>query len=162
MAILFAHGLEGSPDGRKVEALRNAGLEVEAPDFRGMKLMDRVALLEENTRDRRILLGGSSYGGLAACFMAGFYPERFTGLLLCAPALNLSEDPVPDPQALVIPPSIPTIVIHALGDEVVPVAVSRALRRRSGDHVDLREVTDDHRLAASLPFIVEAARELGA
>ena len=45
--IIFAHGLEGSPNGSKIRALRNAGFDVVAPDFQGMVLAERVDLLHE-------------------------------------------------------------------------------------------------------------------
>ena len=45
--IIFAHGLEGSPNGSKIRSLRDAGFEVVAPDFQGMNLAERVDLLEE-------------------------------------------------------------------------------------------------------------------
>ncbi len=43
--IIFAHGLEGTPNGSKIQALRASGFEVLAPDFQGMVLSERVALL---------------------------------------------------------------------------------------------------------------------
>ena len=43
--IIFAHGMEGSPNGSKIRSLREAGFEVLAPDFQGMALADRVDLL---------------------------------------------------------------------------------------------------------------------
>ena len=45
--IIFAHGLEGTPNGSKIQALRASGFEVLAPDFQGMVLNERVALLEK-------------------------------------------------------------------------------------------------------------------
>ena len=42
--IIFAHGLEGSPNGSKIQTLRNSGIEVIAPDFQGMPLIERVEL----------------------------------------------------------------------------------------------------------------------
>ena len=43
--IIFAHGMEGSPNGSKIRSLREAGFEVLAPDFQGMPLEERVDLL---------------------------------------------------------------------------------------------------------------------
>ena len=45
--IIFAHGLEGSPNGSKIQSMRNYGIEVIAPDFQGMPLIERVELLEK-------------------------------------------------------------------------------------------------------------------
>ncbi|MHC5079127.1 MAG: alpha/beta fold hydrolase [Planctomycetota bacterium] len=158
--ILFAHGLEGSPQGTKIRSLREAGFEIEAPDFTGQRLAERIAGLERATRGRKIILGGSSYGGLAAAYLAALHPDRFTGLLLCAPALNLREPPVNEPDSLSAPPTIPTIIIHGVMDDVVPIDGSRRYRDRSGPHVKLWEVEDGHRLSGSLESIHSAAREL--
>ena len=38
--IVFAHGLEGSPEGRKIQYLRSHNFEVRAPDGRGLPLID--------------------------------------------------------------------------------------------------------------------------
>jgi pimeloyl-ACP methyl ester carboxylesterase len=160
--IVFAHGLEGSPQGTKIRTLREAGFDVEAPDFVGMVLADRVALLEKASARESIVLGGSSYGGLAAAIVAARHPSRFRGLLLCAPAFNVSEPPALDPGSIRAPEGMPTIIIHGKANDVVPIEVSRLYRARSGDGVELIEVEDGHRLAESLEVIVEAARRLGA
>ena len=63
--IIFAHGLEGSPNGSKIRALRGAGFEVIAPDFQGMALAERVDLLQQVCKniESKPVLAGSSYGG---------------------------------------------------------------------------------------------------
>ena len=43
--VLFCHGLESAPHGRKYHALKEAGLDVRAPDFQGLNLAARVAKL---------------------------------------------------------------------------------------------------------------------
>jgi len=166
--LLWAHGLEGKPHGHKVASLWGAGLIVLAPDFQELALAQRVELLTRVTGDlvrkceQRLVLAGSSYGGLAAALLAAQHPERLKGLLLLAPALGFDESPNDDPQALIAPPEVPTIIIHGTDDVVVPLADSRDYAARSGDHVELREVDDDHMLHNSIPAIVAAARELGA
>ncbi len=158
--IVFVHGLEGSPSGAKIQALREAGFEVIAPDGRGLVLADRISLIEEAMGDEPVVLGGSSYGGLAAAWFAAAHPERITGLLLCAPALHWSEAPVDDPSALVAPAGIPTLVLHGRHDDVVPIDESRRYQSRSGTHVELLECDDGHRLHASLDALVAAAQRL--
>ncbi|MCU0722074.1 MAG: alpha/beta hydrolase [Planctomycetes bacterium] len=160
--ITFAHGLEGSPSGSKVKALREAGFDVAAPDFRGLALAARIARLEESTRGGGMVLAGSRLGGLTAAIVASRHPERFKGLLLCAPAFNFLPAEFGPVESLLVPPSLRTLVIHGRNDDLVPVEVSRAFRDRCGPHVTLRESEDGHRLSASIPRIVEAARELGA
>ena len=64
MKILYCHGHEGSPQGRKVTALRDAGHEVIAPslpkdDFERSVQIARAALQSS----RPDVLVGSSRGG---------------------------------------------------------------------------------------------------
>ena len=155
--IVFAHGLEGSPEGRKIQHLRSNGFTVEAPDGRGLSLADRLVGLEQATRSGGILLAGSSYGGLAAAHLALAHPERFVGLVLMAPALHHSEHPVENAALLRPPSGIPTIVIHGRRDAVVPITVSR---RYCEEGATLIETDDDHRLVASLSQIVRAVRDV--
>ena len=151
--VLFAHGLEGHPDGRKPTAMRAAGLQVHAPDGRGLPLAQRVrglvAVLEGLEKP---VLVGSSYGGLAMLAIARDAPGAFAGLVLCAPALTWNEDPAGDPTKLVAPPG--TVVIHGLGDTVIPIGLSRDLVGRSPG-TRLIERDDDHRLTGSLDVLAD-------
>lgn len=160
--LVYAHGLNGSPWGDKIAALRDAGFEVKAPDCRGRTLAQRIDALDEATRLHPGLLVGSSYGGLAALVLALRRPERIHRLVLFAPALHLYEPPVEDPNGLVLSSRARAIIVHGRADEVVPIDVSRRFQARSGKHVALWEVEDDHRLAASTHYLVAAVRELSA
>ncbi len=158
--ILFAHGLEGHPEGRKPTAMRAAGLDVTAPDGRKRPLAERVELLVSALRQLEDpVLVGSSYGGLAMLSIARDHPEAFTGLVLCAPALTWNEPPAGPPEELVAPPR--TVVIHGSDDDVIPIDVSRQLVARSPD-ARLIEREDGHRLVGSLDVLVEVVRELAA
>jgi len=160
LPIVFAHGLEGTPHGAKIMALRDAGFEVEAPDGQGLSLAQRIEGIDAATRDGGMILAGSSYGGLAAAWLAVRHPDRFRGLLLCAPALYLSETPIDDVTTLAAPAGLTTVVIHGHRDTVVPISVSQRYRDLSGSHVTLVERDDDHRLGSSLDAIVVAAQQL--
>lgn len=156
--VLFAHGLEGSPHGRKPTTLSRAGFEVTAPDGSGLSLARRLEDLEVCSRTGTFLLVGSSYGGLAAAILAQRHPHRFHGLVLCAPALALQEPPAPPPGSLRPPEGIPTAILHGVHDDVVPIADSRRYRDRAPDRVRLWELDDGHRLAESLDLLVEVLR----
>ena len=160
--LVFAHGLEGSPSGRKATALRAAGFPVTAPDFGRLGLAERVEILERETRMGRVVLVGSSYGGLVAALVAQRHPQRFDGLLLCAPALALPESPNDEPQQLRAPAGLTTLILHGRRDTIVPIAWSREYQQRSGDHVTLHEVDDDHRLAASMALLLTLVGQLWA
>ena len=160
--VIMAHGLEGSPNGAKVQALRAAGLPVIAPDGRERVLADRVRDIQAAiTAHPNAVLVGSSYGGLAALAAIQSF-EQATGLralVLLAPALGWREPPADDPDALVVPHKLQCIVFHGRDDDVVVVEVSHRLVKRC-PHVELRLKDDGHRLTESLPSIVECVERL--
>ena len=159
--IVYAHGLFGHPDGTKASTLRDAGFDITSPDFREKNLLERVKLLESVTENmENIVVIGSSYGGLTATIVMQRHPNRFKGAVLCAPALNVQEEPALHPERLVIAPEIPCLILHGIQDDVVPIDVSRALVDRSGPHVRLNELNDGHRLKDSLPVLVQAVTQL--
>lgn len=155
MKVLFCHGLESEPHGSKYQALRNAGFNVDAPDFRGKNLAERVAILKPLLEDD-LLVVGSSYGGITAVLAAMQTSCRLRGLVLCAPALERKEPPNLSPDELQV--TAPTIIVHGTQDYVVPVEVSRRFAQKSG--VSLIETPDGHRLHDSLGQIVQAVNSL--
>jgi len=153
--IVFAHGLEGSPQGNKSRRLRALGLPCVVPDMGGVPLQGRFEVLERATRGGGVLLVGSSYGGLVAALVAQAHPERFVGMVLCAPALGWVEAPNLEPQGLVAPAGLPVTIIHGLHDDVVPIDQSRAYRDRSPVGITLLEVDDGHALRGSLELLAQ-------
>lgn len=159
MRIIFAHGLEGSPQGRKAVALAEAGLAPLVPDCRGLLLADRVSRIEDQLQPGDVLVG-SSYGGLAVALVAARRSARVAGLVLLAPALELPEPPNHRPRELVAPPGLPVRILHGMRDTVVPIGESRRYRDRSGTGVVLEEVDDVHDLNGSLDRMVALVREV--
>lgn len=101
---------------------------------------------------------GSSYGGITALCASirateAGYP--ITALVLCAPALGRSEPPA---DTMRLYPPVPTVIIHGVGDNVVPIEVSRSFAAAHPDDVRLIEVDDDHRLIGSIDRIVAETR----
>jgi pimeloyl-ACP methyl ester carboxylesterase len=155
IAILLAHGLEGSPEGTKAKALGALGPPFRCPDGRGKILAERVELLRPYLeREEQTLLIGSSYGGLVALHLACTYPDRIAGLILCAPALQHREAPVLTLPAL--PVSIPCTLIHGTEDTLIPAALSQAYVREN-PHIELLLVEDNHRLSGSTQLLVDTA-----
>ncbi len=160
MTVIFCHGLESTPHGRKYQALVAAGLDVVSPDFQGQDLAARAATLAPVLRATPDpVLVGSSYGGITALCAAIRFVEAggaLRGLVLCAPALARSEPPA---DGMLLYPPAPTIIIHGTGDTIVPPTVSQAFAAAHPD-VQLVLVDDDHPLARSIDLIVTATRAM--
>ena len=45
--LIWAHGLWGSPNGSKITAIRESGIEVVSPDFNNMELDESIRILNE-------------------------------------------------------------------------------------------------------------------
>ncbi|MCK4501941.1 MAG: alpha/beta fold hydrolase [Desulfuromonadales bacterium] len=152
MNILFLHGLETGPHGNKYQALKKAFGKIIAPDCSGMnnekERLDKIQL-EIGSSDEPFIVVGSSMGGLMALLLQMEHPEQVAGLVLCAPALQRQPDHIFDFENLP-----PTIVIHGINDEVVPLEVSRPFGSR------LIIVADDHRLSNSIDKIIQAVNTL--
>lgn len=169
MQVLFAHGLESGPAGRKTAWLHEAGYDVVAPDGRGMDLSQRIAGIEAVLLERGpMLVIGSSFGGIAALVAtSSAHAKGVTarGLLLLAPALQLpAPPPWPDDRV----PPCPCIVVHGVRDEIIPIELSRELVRRrraaapasGGSAIELVECDDDHSLASSRAVVLDALARL--
>jgi len=159
MDVIFCHGLETGPHGRKYHALHDAGLDIIAPDYLDLNLAARVDALVPvlEAADHPVVVG-SSYGGITALCASIRVTEAghpITGLVLCAPALGRTEPPA---DTMRLYPPVPTVIIHGTGDDVVPIDVSRAFAATHPDGVRLIEVDDEHRLAQSLDRIVAETR----
>ena len=158
--LVWAHGLWGSPNGSKVTAIRESGIEVISPDFNEMELIDRVELLKETIEIGNVVLSGSSWGGLACALTAMQIPEKLKGLLLLAPALHYPESPNDEPEKLIAPDSVPVTIIHSTTDDIVPISASKNYIERSGNNVQLIEVEDNHVLEDSIELIISEAKKL--
>ena len=158
--LIWAHGLWGSPNGSKVTAIRESGIEVNSPDFNNMELDERVDILNELVSKEEVVLAGSSYGGLACALVAQQQPKQVKGMLLLAPALHLPESPNDDPEKLIAPNNFPISIIHSVTDEIVPVSASKDYIKRSGNNLRLIEVEDSHVLENSFSLIISELNKL--
>ena len=158
--LIWAHGLWGSPNGSKVTAIRESGIEVISPDFNNMELEERVDILNELVSKEEVVLTGSSYGGLACALVAQQQPEQVKGMLLLAPALHLPESPNDEPEKLIAPNNFPISIIHSVTDEIVPISASKDYIERSGNNLRLIEVEDSHILENSFTLIISELNKL--
>jgi pimeloyl-ACP methyl ester carboxylesterase len=143
--VVFSHGQESSPWGRKISALaevaRAEGYEVHSVDYRGLeepraRVAKLVDFCKELTGD--LVLVGSSLGGYVAVASASLLHAR--GLFLMAPALYLQG--LPELRAGVL--DCPAAVVHGWRDEVVPF--EHSVRFAQAYRAALHLVESDHRL----------------
>ena len=158
--LIWAHGLWGSPNGSKITAIRDSGIEVISHDFNDMELIDRVELLEKTMEVGNVVLAGSSWGGLACALAAQRKSDKLKGPLLLAPALHYPEPPNNNPEDLVAPKEVPVTIIHSIEDDIVPISASKDYIKRSGNNIKLIEVKDNHVLENSIELIIFEAKKL--
>ncbi len=150
--VVFSHGQEGGPWGRKITALadtaRSEGFEPESVHYRGIDApADRLARLMEFCKrlEGDLVLVGSSLGGYVSVAAASLLHAR--GVFLLAPAIYSPGIPELRQGAL----DCPTAIVHGWRDEVVPWEVSVRFAKLSGASLHL--IDDDHRLHGELDFI---------
>lgn len=152
MQLLFLHGLESGPYGTKYQALSDAFGEVISPDCSGISDPQQrlqIILAALQGVEGPFLVIGSSMGGLMALLLQQAAPERVAGMLLCAPALHR-----PAAEGLTAKQLPPTLIIHGVRDQVVPISSSRKFGTK------LIEVNDDHSLKNSLELIISETGKL--
>lgn len=166
--IVFAHGMESSPQGTKA-VLLSQRFGALAVDLRGLILQEQSARIAELLRAvPRTVLVGSSLGGLAVLGAARVVPERIAHLILLAPAVGAernielfvhAEQERPGLRAEVaacrdwsIPPTVPATVLHGLEDDVVETSDVLSLVQRSSS-ARLLLVHDGHQLSDHLELL---------
>jgi predicted alpha/beta-hydrolase family hydrolase len=150
--VIFAHGKESGPWGRKscalAETARRHGWRFVSPDFSGMSDPEKRVknlLAAERAPGSRLVLVGSSMGGYVALqASASLAPAA---LLLLAPAVYIPGYPEQDP----VPHAGKTLVVHGWRDRVIPPEHAWRFARRHS--AELYLVDDDHPLAGSIPFL---------
>ncbi|MFC3031057.1 alpha/beta hydrolase [Pseudoalteromonas fenneropenaei] len=143
--VVFSHGKETGPNGRKINILleiaHSAGAKTLSVDYTStldpalrVKLLLDTALPEHHG----LILVGSSMGGYVSTVASRtLKPDS---LLLMAPAFGLADYPEPYPA-----PSLSRIAaVHGWHDEVVPV--DNAIRWAKLHQAKLVLVDDDHSL----------------
>ena len=150
MLVIFNHGKESGPWGRKIKVLAKTaealGFSVISVDYQGIddpdqrveKLTTYIEALTEN-----FLLVGSSMGGYVATVAAAKTKSR--GLFLMAPAFYLGGQANFDE----LTPPCETQIVHGWKDDIVPVENSWRYAERT--RAELHLVNDGHRLIDSLP-----------
>jgi len=150
--VVFSHGQEGGPWGRKITALadtaRSEGYQPESVDYRGIdSARERIARLMEFCQDLQgdLVLVGSSLGGYVSVAAASLLHAR--GVFLLAPAIFAAGLPELRKGQL----DCPTMVVHGWRDEVVPFEHSVRFAQLYGASLHLLD--GDHRLHSELRLI---------
>jgi len=164
--LYYLHGKDSSPDGFRANFLRERFPEIIVPSLTA-DILERRTVLDPLIEPNAVLIG-SSLGGMSALDFVGRHPERIRAMVLLAPAVGFFETIYQTPEItafvdnLVIPGGVPTTVIAARHDEVIPLASIKALVARSTDpkRIDFHEVDDSHRLRGetALELMTTAAR----
>ena len=150
--VVFSHGQESGPWGRKISALaevaRSEGYDAHSVDYRGLdQPRQRVAKLVDFCKELGgdLVLVGSSLGGYVAVASASLLHAR--GLFLMAPALYMEG--LPELRTGVV--DCPTTIVHGWKDDVVPFehSVRFAQLYKAGLHI----LESDHRLHNQLRVI---------
>ncbi len=153
MKVLFLHGFGSDPGGIRPTFLKQSGHDVSHPAMPDDDFSESVRIAQTTFDEARPeVVVGSSRGGAVALHMdLGNVP-----MVLIAPA---SERWAPTAK---VPPG--TIIIHSEHDDIVPIAGSRELLRRSGlseDHLIV--VGEDHRMVDKRAFeaLLDAIKRAG-
>ena len=154
MKLIFSHGKESGPFGRKMVHLAHVALKkgcyVQSLDYTDLSCPEARAerLLEVLTRSAEPqLLVGSSMGGYVSLVASQQVPVA--GLFLMAPAVGLPGYAMHDGFEL---ETVPTAIVHGWRDEVVPVEQVIGFARQQ--RADLQLVDSDHRLSSAMPTLV--------
>ena len=166
---ILSHGFESGPDATKVTALAQAaeqlGWTTERPDFTDLDArldvsrvgdvrarLQRLLDIAEGAvaRGGPVVLGGSSLGAYVSAIASLQVPTR--ALFLMVPPLRMGPMPALDAAP------VPTSVVHAWHDEIIPAGeVIDWARARSAR---LLLLDDGHRLAAHVDATARAFAEL--
>ena len=156
--LIFLHGLESEPGGSKFLTLQSLGLgDVLEPDCSKLIVPDeRFRVVEAALAGHpRLVLVGSSFGGLMALKFAAAHPEQVAAMVLCAPAVHRPEPGWRPPRVNL---TIPVRVLPGPQDDIVPLAAVEAYCVANG--LPLTGVDDNHRLSASHEVMARLVREV--
>jgi pimeloyl-ACP methyl ester carboxylesterase len=150
--VVFSHGKESGPWGRKISALaevaRSEGYEAHSVDYRGLDdPRQRVARLVEFCKELagELVLVGSSLGGYVAVASASLLHAR--GVFLMAPALYVPG--LPDLRDGTL--DCPATLVHGWHDDVVPF--EHSVRFAQAHRAALHLLESDHNLHSQIRVI---------
>ncbi len=158
--VILSHGLQSGPDATKVNALaveaQILGWSAELMDYRDLDLVgelgdiqgriDRLQVVAQRVRVP-LVLAGSSMGAFVSARVSLAVP--CAGLFLMVPPIQLETFAEPLEAA-----KVPTQIVHAWHDELIPVAGVVAWAQARSDELML--VNDSHRLSDHVDYCAKA------
>lgn len=150
--VVFSHGKESGPWGRKIAALsevaRSEGYDAHSVDYRGLtdphqRVMRLVDFCKELAGE--LVLVGSSLGGYVAVTSASLLHAR--GIFLMAPALYMPGLPELHDGTL----DCPATLVHGWRDDVIPY--EHSVRFAKAHRAALHLLESDHNLHDQLRVI---------
>ena len=151
MKVIFSHGKESGPWGRKItklaECATQGGFEVESIDYTATLDPDkRAKILHQQLQheSQPLILVGSSMGGYVSVVNA--MQHKLKGLFLMAPALYMPGYKIQD-YAI----HCECEVVHGWSDDIIPV--QHAIQFAHQNHATLHAIEGDHSLTAALPTV---------
>lgn len=147
--LVFIHGLESTSQGNKAQYFRKWFPQMMIEDYTG-NFLNRMKKLERilEVKDKLILVG-SSFGGLMAARFALDNEARIKKLILLAPALNIEGFENAVKQKL----QVPAILYHGTKDDVVDAPTVRLIAENTFEHLEYHLVEDDHPLTNVFPTL---------
>ena len=140
----FLHGLDSSGQGTKGRFFAEHFPHVHCPNFVGT-LEDRLTSLTNLCeKEHRLILIGSSFGGLMATSYAVTHPEKISRIVLLAPALNFAGYHVPARQL-----STPCLLVIGRNDTVTPADLVIPQAKATFADLEICIEDDDHMLHKS-------------
>jgi hypothetical protein len=141
--IIYLHGLESTSQSGKARQFAELFPGMITPDFTGSFEERMIQLKPILGRKKNWIIIGSSFGGLMGTVFTCKHPSQVQKLILLAPALlreqfasYLDLEPV----------SVPTVIIHGMLDDVVPMEPVRAIADKLFTNMQHIVVDDGHRL----------------
>ncbi len=146
---VFIHGLESSAQGNKSQYFRKHFPSMIIEDYTG-PFAQRMLKLEKILADRdRLILVGSSYGGLMAAKFALDHEARVKKLILIAPALILEGFE----QACFKKLGMPVVLYHGTRDDIVDPHETKRIALQCFANLEHSFVDDDHPLNEVFPTL---------
>ncbi|MGS2721020.1 YqiA/YcfP family alpha/beta fold hydrolase [Paraglaciecola aestuariivivens] len=157
MKVIFSHGKESGPWGRKIKRLaqsaQDLGVEVDSIDYTATLNPDvRVEMLDKllASESSPPILVGSSMGGYVSLVNASNH--QVPGLFLMAPALYM-----PNYQMQQYEIDGYCEIVHGWADDIIPVANS--IKFAQQNHASLHVIEGDHSLNAALDRVDQLFRQ---